>query len=297
VYPDRPVRIVVPFAAGGATDVIMRAVAVPMSQALGQTVVVENKPGADGVIAGETVAKAPPDGYTLLLGVGTGMSYAPLMRRHVPYDPVTGFTPIGGVCEAAFFLFVHESLPARSVRELVALARERPGSLNHGSATAFSVLASQQFARAASLQLVDVPYKGEAPMFQDLLAGRIQVAFASGGGLPLAKDGRMRVLATTLPSRSPLAPEAPTFDEAGLRPVGVVPWAGLFGPPGMPPDVVDRLARELRAALARPEVREQMERLAFQATPSTPAELGAFVKDQLVVWRNAMDAAGVKRAE
>ncbi|HVZ44939.1 MAG TPA: tripartite tricarboxylate transporter substrate binding protein [Ramlibacter sp.] len=293
-YPDHAIRILVPFPAGGASDVMARAIAQPLSQALGQPVVIENKPGADGVIAGETVANSPADGYTLLMGAGTGMTYAPLARLQPPYDPVNGFTPIGLVCDAAFFLYVHDGVPARSVNELIALAHARPGALNHGSGTAFATLASLQFARKADIQMVNVPYKGEAPMFQDLMAGRIQFAIASGGGLGFAKDGRVRVLATTLPRRSTLVPEAPTLGEAGVGRVDVVPWLGLFGPPRMAPDTVERIARALRTVLDRPDVREQSERLAFQIRPSSPQELKAFVKDQLETWHQAMDAAGIK---
>jgi tripartite-type tricarboxylate transporter receptor subunit TctC len=293
-YPNRAIHIVVPFPAGGATDVAARTIAHQMSLSLGQSVVVDNRPGGDGLIAGDVVAKAPADGYTLLMGTATGMIYAPLARRQVPYDPASDLTPIGRICEAAFFLYVHDSVPARSLQELIALTRKHPGELNHGSATAAGILASLQFEKSTSIRWVDVPYRGEAPMFQDLLGGRLQVSFASGGGLGHAKSGRLRVLATTLTSRSRLMPDVPTLEEAGIPRVSVVPWAALFGPPGMPAEVTERLSRELRSTLSRGEVREQLEALAFQPTPSTPAELAAYVKDQLGVWKQAMDAAGIK---
>jgi tripartite-type tricarboxylate transporter receptor subunit TctC len=293
-YPSRPIHIVVPFPAGGASDTIARTIAHRLSDALDQPVLVDNRPGADGLIAGEIVAKAAPDGYTLLLGTATGMIYAPLARRDPPYDPLTAFSPIGRICEAGLFLYVNESVPARSVKELVALARAQPGRLSHGSSTAVSLLASLQVEKEAGVRWIDVPYKGESPMFQDLLAGHIQLAFATGSGLAHVREGRVRALATTLTARTALAPDVPAAKESQLPPIPVVPWTALFGPAGMPPQTIERLARELRAVLAHSDVRQQFDSLALQMTPSTSAQLALYVKEQLRVWRQAMGVAGVK---
>ena len=291
-YQSQSIRLVVPFPAGGLADVLARAIAQPLSQALGQPVLVENKPGADGLIAGELVARAAPDGHTLLFGGTSGMNYAPIVHLKPPYDPVTSFSPIGIICDTAFYLYVPEALPARSVSQLIALARAQPGAMSYGSATAFSIVASLQFAQGANLQMVSVPYKGEPLMLPDLVAGRLQFSIASGGALALVKSGGLRVLATSLPGR--VLPNVPTFSEAGIRSVQVISWSGLFGPAGMPPEVVERLSRELRAVLSQPELRERFELLGLRMRPSTPVELSAFVKEQHGYWRQGLDAAGIK---
>jgi tripartite-type tricarboxylate transporter receptor subunit TctC len=265
-----------------------------LSKALGQPVLIDNKPGGDGAVAALSVAKATPDGYTLMLGTATAMGYVPVARAQPPYDPISGFTPIGRVCESAFFLFAAESVPARSLKELSAVAPRYGGKWNVGSANAVARLAELQFAREANLDVTQVPYPGEARLFTDLAAGRVHFAVASGAGLPLARDGRLRVLATTLRTRSHLEPDVPTFEEAGFSRTRVTSWLGLFGPPGMPRDTIEPLSRQLRSVLSRPDVREQLEQLACPSTPSTPAELGAFVKNQLGNWREAMDAAGIR---
>lgn len=294
-YPDRPIRLVVPFPAGGAADMIARVIALPLSQALGQPILIDPKPGADNLIAGEAVAKAAPDGYTLLFGGSTGISYAPIARRRIPYDPVTGFSPIGHICaDSAYFLFVHGTLPVRSVDDLLDLARSQPGRLSYGSVNAFSALAGIQFGQGANAKMLHVPYNGEASMLPDLLAGRIQLAIATGRVMAHVKDGRLRVLATTMHERSHLRADVPTFSEAGLQSVGVISWSGLFGPPGMQSEVVERLTRELRQVLIRSDVREVLEQQGCQPRASSSTELSAVVKEQLVTWRRAMDAAGIR---
>jgi tripartite-type tricarboxylate transporter receptor subunit TctC len=293
-YPSKPIHWVVPFPAGGTTDIAARVIAQPMSQALGQPIIIDNKPGGDNLIAGEAVAKAAPDGYSLLFATAAGLSYAPAAHRSMPYDPMKDFTPIGGVGTFGFFLYVHDALPARTVSELIAYARTHPHQLSYGTQGATSIVATAQFARAEKLDIVHVPYKGDAPLFADLLAGRVQLALAAGAGLEHVKSGKLRALATSLPSRSPLLPDVPTLAEAGVAGVTITSWAGLFGPARLPREVVERLSRELINALARPDVRDQLARVAFEARSSSPEELSALVKDQLTVWRKASVEAGIQ---
>lgn len=292
-FPAKPLRLIVPFPPGGSADVIARSLAQAMSQGLGQAVIVENRAGADGMIAGEAVMKAAPDGYTLLLATNTAFNAAPVMHKNVPYDPLTDFTPIGKVGTFGFFVFVHEGVPARTLAQLFDHARANPGKLAYGSGNSTSIVATARLAQQAKLDMVHVPYKGDAPMTLDLLAGRVQVAIATGTLLPHTKDGKLRILATLLPTRAPLLPEIPTLSEAGAAPMPMTPWAGIFGPAKMPPAVVDRLARELTRALALPEVREQMEKVAFALQPSSPEELAGMVKEQLEVWKRAGREAGI----
>ena len=293
-YPAKPIRLVIPFAAGGSIDAVARVIAAHMGQTLGQPVVVDSKPGADGVIAGDAVAKAQPDGYTLLLGSATGLSYAPAARKTMPYDAVADFTPIGQIGEFGFFLYTNSAVPAGDLREFVEHAKSSGNRLNHGATTSTGLLMSTLFAKAQRFEFVQVPYKGDAQLAPDLLTGRVHFAFASAVHLPHARTGSLRVLATTLPARSPLMPEAPTWAEAGLAPLATSAWAGLFGPAKMPPDVTGRLSRALAAALEKPDVREKFAALAAQPRPSTPEQLAVLVKDQLAAWRNAAQAAGVQ---
>ena len=293
-YPTKPIRFVVPFPPGGSTDVVARAITQPMSQALGQPIIIDNKPGADGLIAGELVARSPADGYTFLFATATGMSYAPALRKAMPYDPLVDFTPIGRIGTFGFFVYVHEPLAAKNLADVVAYARNNPGKLNYGSSNATSVVATAQFAKSSRLDLVHVPYKGDPPLIADIVTGRVHLMFAAGAALPHVKDGKLRVLATLLPNRSPLLPEVPTMAEAGLDGVSISPWAGLFGPAHLPRDISERISQELARALARDEVREQVGRVAFEGQSSSTEELANLVKDQLAVWRKAVKDSGIQ---
>ena len=293
-YPNKPIRMVLQFPAGGIADAVARIVAQPLSQALGQPVIVDNRPGADGAIAGEAVMKAAPDGYTLLLATNSTLSAVPTLRKNPPYDPVTDFAPISMVGRFSFFVFTRADVPAKTLADLVTYARANPGKLNYGTGNTTSILATAQFKSLAGIDMVQVPYKGDAPATTDLLGGRIDLVIASTvPGLALAKEGKIRALATLLARRSSHLPDVPTMAEAGFPKYSVTSWAAIFGPAKLPRAVVERLTREINAILQRPEIKEQLERQAFEGEASTPEELGAFVKEQLEVWRRAVREAGI----
>jgi tripartite-type tricarboxylate transporter receptor subunit TctC len=293
-YPNKPLRLIVPFPPAGAADLAARVVAQPLSQALGQPIVVENRPGADGAIAADVVIKAAPDGYTLFFGTNTAMCAVPALRKNPPYDPLAEFTPVALVGKFGFFLFVHQDVPAQTVAELLAYARANPGKLNYATGNSTSLLATAQLKSLERLDMVEIPYKGDAPATTDLVAGRVQLMFATPGtAVPFVKDGKLRALATLLPTRSSLLPDVPTLAEAGLPLISISPWAGLFGPAKMPKKIVDRLAAAMATVLARPEVREQLDQYAFAGQSSTPEELAALLKEQLDAWRRTVREVGI----
>jgi tripartite-type tricarboxylate transporter receptor subunit TctC len=294
-YPNKPIRLIVPFPPGGAAELGARIYAQPLGQALGQPVVIETKPGADGAIAAEAAMKAAPDGYTLFYATNTAFSWLPAVRKNPPYDPLADFTPVSLIGEFGFFIFSHPSVPATNIGELLAYIRANPGKLNYGSGNSTSMLATAQLVQQEKLDVVHIPYKGDGPLSIDLLGGRVHFAIATPGtAAPQVKEGKLRVLATLLPSRNPLLPEAPTFAEAGLHPLSITPWGGVFGPAHMPKEIVSRVGHELGIVLKRPEVREAFQKLAFEPRSSTPEELAAFVKEQGEVFRRVAAEVGIK---
>ena len=293
-YPSKPLRLVCPFPAGGPADISSRNIAAALSNSLGQPVVVDNKAGADGLIAAQDVKRSPADGYTIFWGSASALSYVPAVRKVPPYDPLADFTALTQLGSATFFLTVHPSVKVSSARELIDYLKANPGKLNYGSANTTSIVAMAQLMAYTNSDAVHVPYKGEAQAIPDLAAGRVQFMYATPGtSLPLAREGRLRALAVMLPQRSALAPEVPTIAEAGYPLVSISPWIGFFAPPGLPPELTQRLARELNGVLAGPEVRAQHDRLGFQIRSSSPAELAQLVKEQLEVWRRAMRDAKI----
>ncbi len=293
-YPSKPIRLIVPFPAGGAAELGARIVSQPLAQALGQPVIVEPKPGGDGVIAADVVMKSAADGYTLFYPTSTAFSWVPVTHKKPPYDPVADFTPVSLVGFFGFFLFTHPSVPANSVAELLAYARANPGKLNYGTGNSTSVLMAAQLKMVEKLDIVHVPYKGDAPLTIDLLGGRVHMAFATpGSAVPQVRAGKLRALAAMFPNRSPLLPEVPAAGEAGLGKVSITPWAGIFGPARMPREIAERVAREFAAVLARPDVREGLGKIAFEPRSSTPDELTAFLKEQLDSWARTARAVGI----
>jgi len=290
-YPNKPIRLIVPFPPGGAAELGARIFAQPLSQQLGQPIVIDTRPGGEGIIASEAVRAAPADGYTLYYGTATGMSFAPAAKKVPPYDPVNDFTPISMVGIFGFFVFSHASLPVHTIGDLVGYARANPGKLNYGTGNATSILATGLFAAQQKLDMAHIPYRGDGPLSLDLIAGRVNVAIATPGTLaPQVAQGKLRVLATLLPSRNQLLPSAPTMAEAGVSNVPITPWGGLFGPPKLPREVVDRVGRDIATVLARPEVKDAFGKLAFEPRSSSPQELSAFVTEQLEAYRRGVRA-------
>jgi tripartite-type tricarboxylate transporter receptor subunit TctC len=294
-YPVKPIRVVVPFPAGSATDTITRVLAQSVSQSIGQALVVENKAGADGAIAAGDVAKAPPDGYTLIMATNSPMSAVPAMKKNPPYDPVADFTPITDIGRYTFFIVVHPSVPARTLKELIDYARANPGKINYATGNTTGIVSTAYFASLANVKLVHVPYKGEPQALTDLVAGRVQMMFCSSStSVPQIREGKLRALVTTLGKRSHLLPEVPTIAEAGMPQFSITSWAGLFGPAKMPRDIVERLNKEFVAAMGRADVQAAMEKQAFALSPSSPQKLAAFVKEQMESYRRILRAAGVE---
>ncbi len=292
-YPTKPVRAVVAFGTGGATDIIARIIAASMTQSLGQPMIIENKPGADGIVAGEYVTKAPPDGYTVFFGTSTQISALPFLRKNVPFDPLVDYTPIGGIGANSFFWVVPPELPVKSMKELGEYGRANPGKLTGGSSSAVGSIAPMMFAKNEKFDLPVILYKSETTALNDLIAGRIQVMLITGTLAQHVRSGKARGLATLLTRRSKALPELPTMAEAGMPPFPAVAFMGLFGPAKMPREIVERLNRELMATLQKPEVREQIERTTMEINPMSAEAMGALAKEQTEVWRRLTKEAGI----
>ncbi|HYD58255.1 MAG TPA: tripartite tricarboxylate transporter substrate binding protein [Burkholderiales bacterium] len=293
-YPQKPIRMVVPFPPGGAADLTARVVAQPLGQVLGQPVVLDYKAGADGAIAGNDVKNASPDGYTLLFGTNTGMCAAPVLRKNPPYDPLNDFTPVALVGKFGFFVFAHASVPAKDMKGLIEYVKQNPGKLNYGTGNSTSIITTAQLASMEGLKMQHIPYKGDAAATLDLVAGRVQFLIATPGSvIPHVKDGKVRAHAALLPSRSPLLPDAPTMKEAGLKDIPIQPYAAIYGPARMPKDVVDRLEKAVQQVMAMPAVKEGVARHAFEAQSSTTEELVAFHREQLELWRKTTKEVGI----
>jgi tripartite-type tricarboxylate transporter receptor subunit TctC len=294
-FPSKPLRIVVPFPAGSATDTVARILGGSVSQAVGQPVVVDNKAGADGAIAASEVAKAAPDGYTMLLATNSPMSVVPVMKKVPPYDPIADFTPITDVGRYTFFIVVHPDVPAKTLQELIGYAKSNPGKLNYATGNTTGIVSTALFQSLAGIRMLHVPYKGEPQAITDVLANRVQLIFASSTtSVPHIRDGKLRAIVTTLPKRSSVLPNVPTIAEAGMPEFSIVSWAALFGPAKMPREVTERLNKEFVAAMGRPDVQAAMEKQAFALSPSSPERLGAYVKEQLEAYRKTMAVAGIQ---
>ena len=295
-YPVKPVRIVVPFPAGGIADIYARLIGARAGAGWGQPVVIENRSGAGGNIAAELVAKSAPDGYTLVMGsLGTHAVNVSLFSR-LPYDPVNDFAAIALVLEAEGLLVVHPSVPARTVAELIAYARANPGAITFASAgmgTA-SHLAGELFKSMAGVEMVHVPYKGNVPAIADLLAGQTSLLFATMPTvLPHAKAGKLRALATIGAARSAAAPELPTIAES-LPGFEVNNWIGLFAPAGTPPEIVRRWNAEVLRAMQSPEIQARLPAEGARFTATTPEQFGAFVKSEIAKWAPVVKASGAR---
>jgi tripartite-type tricarboxylate transporter receptor subunit TctC len=293
-YPSKPVRVVIHFPAGGSTDLVARVLSQALTESMGQPFLVENRTGADGAIAAGAVMQSPPDGHTLFIATNTAMVQVPVLQKKPPYDPLTSFTPVSLVGRYTFLLVVTPSLGVNTFNEFVAYARKNPGKVNFSTYSGASHLAYAQIVRTAGVDMLRVPYKGEAPSVTDILGGTIHAVFATPtSSLSHIRDGRLKALATTLPQRWPLLPEVPTTVEAGMPPITVEFFAALFGPAGMPPEIAARLSKELNAIVARPAIREQIDKQGFALAGSTPEELRGFLKNQLGAWTKGFHEAGI----
>jgi tripartite-type tricarboxylate transporter receptor subunit TctC len=296
-FPAKPLRMLVGFAPGGGNDIIARIISQRISEGLGQAVVVENRPGNAGVIAAELLARAAPDGYTLMLGSTGTNSIAPSLTAKMPYDPITAFAPISLVGVAPSCLVVNAGVPAHSVREFVALAKARPGRLSYASSGNGTTLhlGAEMFKLLAGIDLVHVPYKGNAPALNDVIGGQVDMIISAlPPALPLARAGKVRILGVTTLERLPSAPELPTVAEQGLPGYEISTWYGVFAPGGTPAEALERVAAEIRRAVAEPKVREQIGAQGIDPASNTPAEFRAYVGAEILKWARVVKDAGIK---
>jgi tripartite-type tricarboxylate transporter receptor subunit TctC len=296
-YPNRTIRIIVPFTAAGPTDNNARLVAQKLTEAWGQPVVVENRPAAGGVPGTEVVAKAAADGYTLLAANPGPLTIAPSLVPNLPYDSLRDFAPVILVTITSSVIALHPSTPMGSVRELIAYAKAHPGKLNYGSPGVGTVghLTIELFDNMAGVRMTHVPYKGIAPATTDFLAGRLDVLQLSvPTSLPLLKAGKIKALGVTGKKRSPLLPDLPTIDEAGLAGFEAFNWNGILAPAGTPREIVAKLHGEIAARALSPEMREQLTAQGFEVAGYGPEEYAAFIKAEIAKWANVIKTAGVK---
>ena len=296
-YPAKPIRFVVPFPPGGATDIYARALAQKLSEALGQSVVIDNKPGAGGVIGSEIVAKAAPDGYTILLATVSTHSIGPALNPKTPYDPVKDFSPVIHLADATNVLLVSPSLPVNNVRELIAYARANPGKLNYGSSGVGTIshLTGEQFKMDTGTFIVLIPYKGTGLVIPDLIAGQISLIFDNiASALPHIKSGKVKTLAVSKLKRSVLLPEIPTMDEAGIKGFESGTYFGVFAPPGTPAAVVQRLNAEINKILTMADFRERLASLGGEPAGGTPEDLTRLIVKERTKYAAIIKRAGVK---
>ena len=293
-YPSKPIHLVVPFPAGGSADLVARIMAKPLGEKLGQAVVIDNKPGADGAIAAEAVAAAAPDGYTLFMATYGAMSAVPSLHKTMHYDAVKDFTPISMTGKFSMFLFAHPSVPAQTLSEFIAYEHAHAGDVSYGTGNVASIVMAAEMQSQAKLHMTQVPYKGEVPAMTDFVAGRIQLMFATpANALPFVKEGKLKAFATLSDQRSPLLPETPTWHEAGMRDLPIVPWAGVFGPAKLPKDMARRLSQAITEVLQRDDVGAEFAKLGFEPSGSTPDKLDAYAKKQHKAWHAAIQSAGL----
>lgn len=281
-FPTKPIILVSPYLAGGSADGIARALAEAAGKELGQPVVVEAKPGAEGLVGAADVQKAPPDGYRVLWGGAGSMMIVPALRKNPPFDPVTAFTPIAASVDFSFFLFVHPSFPAKDMKEFIAYVKANPGKVSYATGNNQGLLTMADLELKHNLDMVKVQYKGEVAAAADIVTNRIQAIWATTSILNFAREGKLRVLATTLPKRSPLLPDVPTMKELGIAGGEFGGgWLGIFGPAGVPRPIVERLNKAFVHALNTPDVQTKLSNAGLVYTPiTTPEALNAYSKDQ-----------------
>ena len=295
-YPVRPVRVIVPVATGGGTDFLARAVSKELSEQMGRQFVVDNRAGAGGAIGGDTAAKAAPDGYTLIMGYTASHGINPAIQK-LPYDPVRDFSPVSLIATATNMLVVHPSVPVKSVKDLVAHAKSKPGALRYASAGTGTAphMSGELFDLMAGTKMIHVPYTGNGPALTDTLAGHVELTFASlPAGLAHAKSGRLRALATTSLKRATLMPDLPTIHESGLKGFNTDQWYGLLGPAKLPQPIVTKLHAETVKALKDAELNKQILNQGFEIVAGTPDEFRAHIQSEVKKWADLVKRAGIK---
>jgi len=293
-YPVRTVRLIVPFAAGSVNDLVARVVAPPMAEALGQPVVIDDRPGAGGNLGAELAAKAPPDGYTLMLG-NISQAISVTLYDKLNYDFLKDFAPISQLAAGSFTLAVHPSLPVKSVKSLIALARARPGQLNVSVGGAGIIVTAELFKSTAGISMTSVSYKGTPQILTALASGEVSVAFPpTSAAVPQARSGKIRALGVTSRHRSPMAPEIPTIEEGGLQGFEALTWYCLMAPAGTPRDIVSRLNAEAVRALGRADVKSRFSATDMTPLPSTPGQLGSFLRSETEKWGKVVKASGMR---
>src|SRR5262245_25015620 len=293
-FPNKPVRLIVPVAAGGPTDIVARMLAEKLSTMWGQQVIVENKGGAGTNIGNEYAARSDPDGYTVLFATAS-LAVNTSLYRSLNYDPIADFAPVSLVTQLAYFVFVPNSSPAHSIKELIDHAKSHPGKLTMASPGTGSApyLAAMLFLQMADIKMTHVPYRGASPAFTDLIPGRVDCLFSGGASLSYSRSGQVRVLATSGPKRDVAAPDVPTIAEAGVPGYDVTGWQALFVPAKTPPEVVRKISADTNTALANPAIRDKLAETGYAAGGSSPEELGTLLKSEIVRWSALVKSVGI----
>ena len=296
-YPSKPVRVIVPFPPGAGVDIVTRSVSPRLGELLGQQLIVDNRAGAGGILGAELAAKAPPDGYTLLMATAGILTVIPNMNSKAPYSVERDFVPVTLIASVPSMLVVHPSLPAKSVKELVALARSKPGAINYASTGNGTLphLAAELFKAQAKIDMVHVPYKGSAPALTDLLGGQVEVFFGNVlSVIPQVRSGTLRALAVTSVERMPVAPETPTLAQSGFPGFEAGPWFGLVAPAGTPREIVNRLHAEVVKTLRLPETQERLAGQGATTVGNTPDQFAAYIRTESAKWAKVLKASGVR---
>lgn len=292
-WPSKPIRLVVPFAPGGATDVVARIISQKLADGLGQPVVIDNKAGANGIVGTDVVAKAAPDGYTLLLTVASAQTLTPALYK-LPFDPLKDLAPISIVANLGGVMVVHPSVPAKTMQEFIALVRSRPGKYDFAAGTSLIQLIGENFKKATGAYIVPIPYKGTGPQLAAVLAGEVAMTIDPFTAVSHIKAGRLRALAVLLPKRSPLLPDVPTMIEVGVQGVELNSWAGLLAPTGTPKPVIARLHEEIRKIVAMPDVKERLASLNYEPVGNTPEQFAALMVTETAQWAKVVKETNFK---
>jgi len=296
-YPNKTIRMIVPFPAGGATDIVARLVAQKLGDAIGQQVIVDNRGGAAGTIGSDLAAKSPPDGYTILIGTSSTHAIAQSLYAKLPYDSIKDFTPVVGIATATIVLSMHPSVPAKTVRELIVLAKAKPDALSFASSGSGGVshLVGEMFKAQAGVQMLHIPYKGDAPALADLVGGQVSLEFGTAlSFLPYIQSGRLKALAVTSLRRSQVMPDVPTVAESGLKGFEALQWFGVFAPAGTRADVLTRLNTEIVKILQTADMRERLTKLASEVMADTPEQFAAFQKAEIAKWARVVKDSGAR---